>query len=57
MGMTQTQTPAEIAARYFAAEYGSTDTAMIAEIVSELTPEELDVIVATVEAQPWLASL
>jgi hypothetical protein len=48
-------TPQQIATRYFHAEYGTYATSeLVAEIVAELTAEELDTIVATVLDQPHL---
>ncbi len=45
----------EIAAAYFRANYGdSVSDELIAEVVSELTTDELAAIVATVQDQPHL---
>lgn len=50
-----TMDPAQIATRYFHAEYGGTvSDADIAEVVAELTSEQLAAIVGSVYDQPHL---
>lgn len=50
-----TMTPTEIATRYFHAEYGDTVSAdLVAEVVAELTVDQVAAIVASVQDQPHL---